>query len=167
MDYGAYEVRVGVAGDSAPVEVHSHWNDNSWSVSPLVNNAAALLCALPPLAARSEHARLANLMFEECEVERLYFANKSALALVDAGVETGVAVDLGHRSFFVVPVAEGQPQRHATVGVFFGGEHVARHSQRTGQPGTCDMLLRPSLCLGGAQALPWELQRCAGCCSRV
>ena len=60
-----------------------------------------------PLEPKASHERVTQIMFETFDVPALYIAASNVLALYASGRTTGVVLDSGHDSTYVVPIYEG------------------------------------------------------------
>lgn len=85
------------------------------------------LVTLPPLVSRQEELTMAELLVEKMGVPALYLANKSVMSLYGGGQMTGVAVDSGHDTTYIVPAYQGKPIQDATLVLKVGGRQVTEH----------------------------------------
>merc|ERR1719158_2825093 len=85
------------------------------------------LVTLPPLVSRQDEVTMAELLVEKMGVPALYLANKSVMSLYGGGQMTGVAVDSGHDTTYIVPAYQGKPIQDATLVLKVGGRQVTEH----------------------------------------
>jgi len=85
------------------------------------------LVTLAPLASRTEEATMAEILVEKLGVPALYLANKAVMALYGGGQMTGVAVDSGQDTTYIVPTLQGSPIQDATLVLRMGGRQVTEH----------------------------------------
>jgi len=85
------------------------------------------LVTLPPLAGRQEESVMAQILIEKMEVPALYLANKSVMSLYGGGQMSGVAVDSGHDTTYIVPAHQGKPIQDATLVLKVGGKQITEH----------------------------------------
>merc|ERR1719158_2026342 len=85
------------------------------------------LAPLPPLVSRQDEVTMAELLVEKMGVPALYLANKSVMSLYGGGQMTGVAVDSGHDTTYIVPAYQGKPIQDATLVLKVGGRQVTEH----------------------------------------
>lgn len=85
------------------------------------------LLTQPPTTAGGDWSRMAEIMMEKFEVPALYLANKSVMALYGGGQMTGISVDSGHDTTYIVPSYQGIPIQEATLTLRLGGKQVTEH----------------------------------------
>merc|ERR1711962_536873 len=85
------------------------------------------LVTLPPLATRQEESTMAEILVEKLGVPALYLANKAVMSLYGGGQMTGVAVDRGQDTTYIVPSYQGNPIQDATLVLKVGGRQVTEH----------------------------------------
>merc|ERR1719461_1005912 len=85
------------------------------------------LVTLPPLATRQEESTMAEILVEKLGVPALYLANKAVMSLYGGGQMTGVAVDSGQDTTYIVPAYQGNPIQDATLVLKVGGRQVTEH----------------------------------------
>ena len=88
-----------------------------------------MLLTEPPVADRSQRARLAEILFEEINHPAVLFSVQGVLSLFASGQTTGVVVDVGDGITQACPVVDGYSIRDATKRVSFGGRDVTRYLQ--------------------------------------
>jgi len=82
------------------------------------------LVTLPPLLPKREEDTLTEIMMEKLRLPAMYRANKSVMALYGGGQMTGISVDSGHDTTYIVPTYQGKPLQDATLVLKLGGLHV-------------------------------------------
>merc|ERR1719348_2618769 len=82
------------------------------------------LVTLPPLMPRKEEDTLTEIMMEKLCLPAMYRANKSVMALYGGGQMTGISVDSGHDTTYIVPTYQGKPIQDATLVLKLGGVQV-------------------------------------------
>jgi len=85
------------------------------------------LVTIPPLATRQEESTMAEILVEKLGVPALYLANKAVMSLYGGGQMTGVAVDSGQDTTYIVPAYQGNPIQDATLVLKVGGRQVTEH----------------------------------------
>merc|ERR550519_1047777 len=80
-----------------------------------------------PLATEQEEAKMAEILMEKLEVPAMFIANKSVMSLYGGGNMTGVAVDSGQDTTYIVPTLQGSPIQDATLVLRMGGRQVTEH----------------------------------------
>ncbi|XP_040583204.1 uncharacterized protein [Lepeophtheirus salmonis] len=86
--------------------------------------SAHVLLTVPPLSPKEDWKKLGSILLESQGVAGVYLANKSALAMYGGGRTTGVCVDSGEDTTYIVPCLEGIPIPGATLVQRLGGKHV-------------------------------------------
>ena len=97
--------------------------------APLISRRAVLLTDAP-LNHLPHRERLMQLMFDCFDVPAVGMCNTAVLALYASGRTTGVVVDIGHTTTFVVPVYEGHVLTHAIRKHEVGGLDLTDYLQR-------------------------------------
>merc|ERR1719445_3042889 len=85
------------------------------------------LVTLPPLATRQEESTMAEILVEKLGVPALYLANKAVMSLYGGGQMTGVAVDSGQDTTYIVPAYQGNAIQDASLVLKIGGKQVTEH----------------------------------------
>lgn len=85
------------------------------------------LLTLPPLISQKEENTMAEILVEKLGLPALYLANKSVMALYGGGQMTGVAVDSGQDTTYIVPAHQGKAIQDATLVLKVGGKQVTEH----------------------------------------
>jgi len=78
----------------------------------------------PPPSNSGDWNKMAEILMEKLEVPALYLANKSVMALYGGGQMTGISVDSGHDTTYIVPSYQGNPIQEATLTLRLGGKQV-------------------------------------------
>jgi len=86
-----------------------------------------VVATLPPLSSSQDWTTMMEILMEKLNVPALYLANKSVLALFGGGQMTGIAVDSGFDTSYIVPSYQGNPIQDATLVLKLGGRHVTEH----------------------------------------
>jgi len=86
-----------------------------------------VVATLPPLSAPTDSAKMVEILMEKLNAPAVYLANKSVLALFGGGQMTGIAVDSGYDTSYIVPSYQGIPIQDATLVLKLGGKHVTDH----------------------------------------
>lgn len=97
-----------------------------YSQLKIVPEEASILVTECPLTSKENRQKLAELMFETFNVEKLHIANSSMLALYSYGKSTGLVVDSGYNVTSSVPIYEGYPLTHASKKLNIGGEDISK-----------------------------------------
>lgn len=107
------------------------WDDleTLWSYmleSELNTEAGAqpIIMTQPPLASQQEEDTMAEILVEKLGVPAFFIANKSVMSLYGGGQMTGIAVDSGHDTTYIVPSYQGNPVQEATLVLKMGGRQV-------------------------------------------
>lgn len=86
---------------------------------------------------------MAQLLFEQLNVNGAFFAEESVLSLYAVGKVSGLVVDVGHASTGVVAVADGQPLPHGSTEISFGGRQMSALMQEAlERGGVSDAVMR-------------------------
>merc|ERR1719495_1695095 len=80
-----------------------------------------------PLASEQEEAKMAEILIEKLEVPAMFIANKSVMSLYGGGNMTGISVDSGHDTTYIVPSYQGNAIQDATLVLKIGGKQVTEH----------------------------------------
>jgi len=104
--------------------VWDHCYNRELGVAP--SDLPALL-TLPPLISQKEENTMAEILVEKLGLPALYLANKSVMALYGGGQMTGVAVDSGQDTTYIVPAHQGKAIQDATLVLKVGGKQVTEH----------------------------------------
>merc|ERR1719225_271177 len=86
--------------------------------------AQPIIMTQPPLATQQEEDTMAEILVEKLGVPAFFIANKSVMSLYGGGQMTGIAVDSGHDTTYIVPSYQGNPVQEATLVLRLGGRHV-------------------------------------------
>ena len=96
-----------------------------YSELQVVPEEISILITESPLNPKENRAKLAQVLFETFNVERIHIANSSMLGLYSYGKTSGIVLDSGYGITSCVPVYEGYPLPHASVKMKFGGENLS------------------------------------------
>ena len=66
----------------------------------------ALILSEPPATTAAQRDERANFLFE-LGLQSVHFAAAPVLAIYDAGFDTGIVVDVGHRAAYIYAIADG------------------------------------------------------------
>merc|ERR1719430_1250323 len=86
--------------------------------------AQPVIMTQPPLASQQEEDTMAEILVEKLGVPAFFLADKSVMSLYGGGQMTGIAVDSGHDTTYIVPSYQGNPVQEATLVLRLGGRHV-------------------------------------------
>jgi actin-related protein len=86
--------------------------------------AQPVIMTQPPVASQQEEDTMAQILVEKLGVPAFFIANKSVMSLYGGGQMTGIAVDSGHDTTYIVPTYQGNPVQEATLVLRLGGRHV-------------------------------------------
>jgi len=115
-------IRQGVVQSWEDLEtVWDHIYSNELGVAP---SDLPSLVTLPPLMSSEDEATLTEIMMEKLQLPAMYRANKSVMALYGGGQMTGISVDSGYDTTYIVPAYQGRPIEDATLVLKMGGSHV-------------------------------------------
>jgi len=118
-------IRQGVVHNWDDLEViWDHIWDNELEAIP---SSLPVVATLPPLSSSQDWSKMTQIFMEKMNVPALYLANKSVLALFGGGQMTGIAVDSGFDTSYIVPSYQGNPIQDATLTLKLGGRHVTEH----------------------------------------
>jgi len=121
----SHPIRQGIVQDWDDLEaIWSHiWNaelKTEASNQPVIITQA-------PLASEQEEAKMAEILIEKLEVPAMFIANKSVMSLYGGGNMTGISVDSGHDTTYIVPSYQGNAVQDATLVLKIGGKQVTEH----------------------------------------
>ncbi len=91
----------------------------------VVPEEVSVLITESPLASKEKRAKLAELLFETFNVQKIHIANSSMLGLFAYGKTSGLIVDSGFNLTTSVPIYEGFPLQHASIKMNIGGEDLS------------------------------------------
>ena len=77
-----------------------------------------------PFADYNNRKKMAQILFDNLGVEKLYITNNSTLALFANGKTTGTVVDIGYGTTSFVPIYEGFALNHAVSNIDIGGKDL-------------------------------------------
>jgi len=97
--------------------------DHIWS-KELQASPSDLPALLTHPPSSGDWSKMAEVLIEKMEVPALYLANKSVMALYGGGQMTGISVDSGHDTTYIVPSYQGNPIQEATLTLRLGGKQV-------------------------------------------
>merc|ERR1719348_2495594 len=80
-----------------------------------------------PLSNERDEAKMAEILIEKHQVPAIFIANKSVMSLYGGGNMTGIAVDSGHDTTYIVPAYQGKPIQDASLVLKIGGKQVTEH----------------------------------------
>ena len=83
-----------------------------------------------PMNPKENKEKLAQIMFENFNVQGLYIALESVLALFGAGKDTGISVDLGDGISHFVPIYYGCCLPHAMIRINLGGKDLTEYMSK-------------------------------------
>merc|ERR1719290_268729 len=86
--------------------------------------AQPVIMTQPPLASQQEEDTMAEILVEKLGVPAFFLADKSVMSLYGGGQMTGIAVDSGHDTTYIVPSYQGNPIEEATLTLKLGGKQV-------------------------------------------
>jgi len=85
------------------------------------------LITQPPLVSSTDEAKMTEIMMEKLQVPAMYLANKSVMSLYGGGQMTGIAIDSGHDTTYIVPSYQGKPIQDASLVLKLGGKQITEH----------------------------------------
>jgi len=91
----------------------------------VVPEEISILITESPLNPKQNRAKMAEILFETFNVEKIHIANTSMLGLYSYGKTSGLVLDSGFGLTTAVPVYEGYPLPHASQKMKFGGENLS------------------------------------------
>merc|ERR1719410_3291782 len=126
----------GILSISHPIRqgVVQNWDDLEaiWShiwgneLKTKASNQPVIITQMP-LATVEDEARMAEILVEKLEVPAMFIANKSVMSLYGGGNMTGISVDSGHDTTYLVPSYQGNAIQDATLVLKIGGKQVTEH----------------------------------------
>jgi len=90
-------------------------------------SAQPLLITQQPLATPEDETKMAEILMEKLEVPAMFIANKSVMSLYGGGNMTGISVDSGHDTTYLVPSYQGNAIQDATLVLKIGGKQVTEN----------------------------------------
>jgi actin len=96
-----------------------------YSELKVVPEEVSILITESPSIPKENRAKLAEILFETFNVERIHIANTAMLGLYSYGKTSGLVLDSGFGLTSCVPVYEGYPLPHASLKINFGGENLS------------------------------------------
>ncbi|XP_007904790.1 actin-like protein 7A [Callorhinchus milii] len=90
----------------------------------------AVMVADPPLGPITNREKTAEMFFETFSTPALHIASQSVLSIYAYGRTTGLVVESGHGSSFLVPIYEGYIMPHITSTTDYGGADLTRYLTR-------------------------------------
>lgn len=91
----------------------------------LIPEESSLLFSECPINPSKNKSKLAELLFETFNIQRIHIANSSMLGLYSYGFTSGIVLDSGYGVTSSVPIYEGYPLPHASVKSKFGGGNLS------------------------------------------
>ncbi|KAK8890763.1 ATP binding [Tritrichomonas musculus] len=73
---------------------------------------------------------LSKIFFEDYNVPYLYFGNQNSLALLYAGLDTGVVLDCGHSATSCITIYEGYPIERNAIRLEYAGKDITEFLQK-------------------------------------
>jgi actin, other eukaryote len=86
-----------------------------------------VLITEPPNNDNKIREELVELMFESCQVPKLYLGNSAVMSLFAKGLTTGTVIDAGYGKTHTVPIYEGFAIPHATTEVPICGQDLSEY----------------------------------------
>merc|ERR1719222_1790087 len=122
----------GILDISHPIRQGSvqNWDDLEvlWShILETELGAQPIIMTQPPLASQQEEDTMAEILVEKLGVPAMFIANKSVMSLYGGGNMTGISVDSGHDTTYIVPSYQGNALQEATLVLKIGGKQVTEH----------------------------------------
>lgn len=90
-------------------------------------SAQPMLITQMPLASEEDEAKTAEILMEKLNVPAMFIANKSVMSLYGGGNMTGISIDSGHDTTYLVPSYQGNAINDATLVLKIGGKQVTEH----------------------------------------
>ncbi|ETW09130.1 hypothetical protein H310_01572 [Aphanomyces invadans] len=87
-----------------------------------------VVAVVKPLWSLKDKSKLTSMLLQDFGVAALMLTTTAEMALRNAGLTTGVVVDIGVDGTFVVPIYDSTIMTHAVVQVHVGGRHVLEHT---------------------------------------
>merc|ERR1711892_802611 len=121
----SHPIRQGIVQDWDDLEaIWSHiWNTE---LKTEASNQPVIITQAP-LATEQEEAKMAEILIEKLEVPAMFIANKSVMSLYGGGNMTGISMDSGHETTYLVPSYQGNAVQDATLVLKIGGKQVTEH----------------------------------------
>merc|ERR1711892_1337848 len=121
----SHPIRQGIVQDWDDLEaIWSHiWNTE---LKTEASNQPVIITQAP-LATEQEEAKMTEILIEKLEVPAMFIANKSVMSLYGGGNMTGISVDSGHDTTYLVPSYQGNAVQDATLVLKIGGKQVTEH----------------------------------------
>jgi len=91
----------------------------------VVPEEISILITESPLNPKKNRSKMAEILFETFNVEKIHIANTSMLGLYSYGKTSGLVLDSGFGLTTSVPVYQGYPLPHASQKMKFGGENLS------------------------------------------
>jgi len=121
----SHPIRQGVVQDWDDLEtIWTHIVENELKAE---TSAQPMLITQMPLASQSDEAKMAEILMEKLHVPAMFIANKSVMSLYGGGNMTGISVDSGHDTTYLVPSYQGNAISDATLVLKIGGKQVTEH----------------------------------------
>ena len=93
----------------------------------VVPEEISVLITESPAASIENKKKLAEILFETFNVQKIHIANSSMLGLYAYGKTSGLVVDSGFNITSTVPLYEGFPLQHASIKLNYGGEDISKN----------------------------------------
>ena len=123
-----YPIEHGQVNDWEAMERLWHYSFyNDLRVNP---NEHPVLLTEPPLNAKANREKMAEIMFETFNVPAIYISMQAVLSLYASGRTTGIVVDSGDGVTHIVPVYEGFSITHAIRRSDIGGRDITDYLRR-------------------------------------
>jgi actin-related protein len=81
----------------------------------------------PPHLPKDGREKITQIMFEKFEVPGLYLATSAALSLGQAGIDTGIGLDVGEQVSHAVPIYEGSRLQGASGALRLAGQDLTAY----------------------------------------
>lgn len=121
----SHPIRQGAVQDWDDLEaIWSHICQSELCTEP---ESQPLIVTQAPLASQQDEARMAEILVEKLRVPAMFIANKSVMSLYGGGNMTGISVDSGHDTTYLVPSYQGNAVQDATLVLKIGGKQVTEH----------------------------------------
>jgi len=91
------------------------------------SSAQPILITQMPLASEEDETQMAEILMEKLNVPAMFIANKSVMSLYGGGNMTGISVDSGHDTTYLVPSYQGNAIQDASLVLKIGGKQVTEH----------------------------------------
>lgn len=110
------------------------WDDLETIWTHIVENelkteaaAQPMLVTQMPLSSEEDETKMAEILMEKLNVPAMFIANKSVMSLYGGGNMTGISIDSGHDTTYLVPSYQGNAINDATLVLKIGGKQVTEH----------------------------------------